>query len=161
MERKKYLTEEERKEAKMERDRKWAENHRELALKRSKEYQKTHKKHYNEYQKEYQKEYRKTQIGRANLLAGAYKQSDKELNRGECTITAKWIVKNIFTSKCSYCDKDDWRKLGCDRIDNSKPHTPDNVVCCCEECNTKRGTKPHEEFMKEMQLKMLEKELES
>ena len=101
-----------------------------------------------DYQNEYQKEYDKTPIARANSLLSAYKQRDKKTNRGVCTLTAKWIVENIFSSKCRYCGKDDWIKLGCDRIDNALPHTPDNVVPCCEECNIERGSTPYEEFLK-------------
>ena len=75
------------------------------------------------------------------------KREDKKRNRGKCTLTAQWIMDYIFTKKCVYCGESDWKKLGCDRIDNSKPHTEDNVVCCCGECNTKRGTKEFEEFL--------------
>ena len=119
------------------------------------------KEYYKEYdkardRKEYFKEYNKTPMGRAVRLVAKYKQSDKKYNRGECTLTAKWVVDNIFPKPCIYCGESDWKKLGCDRIDNSKPHTPDNVVPCCEECNKKRHRKPFEEFLNEMQQKMLE-----
>ena len=30
-------------------------------------------------------------------------------------------------------------KIGCDRVDNSKGHTKDNVVPCCITCNTVRN----------------------
>ena len=84
---------------------------------------------------EYWKQYKQTPIGRANYLVQGYKQSDKKYNRGKCTLTAKWILENIFTKKCVYCGESDWRKLGCNRLDNSKPHTPDNVEPCCLEHN--------------------------
>ena len=88
---------------------------------------------------EYQKQYKKSPMGRANNLLSAYKKSDIKYNRGECTLTAKWIVENIFSGqKCHYCDETDWHKLGCDRIDNTLPHTPDNVVPCCFKCNCKK-----------------------
>lgn len=93
-------------------------------------------------------EYQTTQVGRANNLLSSYRYSDRKRNRGECTLTAEWIINNIFTSNCHYCGKTNWKELGCDRIDNSKPHTPDNVVCCCDECNTKRGRKSYNEFIK-------------
>ena len=60
------------------------------------------------------------------------------------------MVENTFNDHCLYCGETDWIKLGLDRIDNSKPHTPDNVVTCCEKCNTKRGNKSYEEFLKEI-----------
>ena len=97
------------------------------------------------------KRYNSTEFGRAVNLCTTYTQSDNNANREKCTLTPQWIVDNIFSSKCIYCGEDDWTKLGCDRIDNSKPHTPDNVVCSCWECNNKRGTKTYEEFKKEIQ----------
>lgn len=116
-----------------------------------------HKKYYSrnkeriiEYQKEYQKEYDKTPIARANSLLGAYKAADRRFNRGEGDLTAKWIVENIFTQKCAHCPETDWRKLGCNRLDNSKPHTMDNVEPCCGKCNVELGHKliAHDELGK-------------
>lgn len=92
------------------------------------------------------KQYRQTPIGRAVYLCNNYKRLDKKYNRRECTVTAQWIVDNIFTKPCVYCGETDWRKLGCDRIDNDLPHTLENVVCCCEECNKKKGKRTYEEF---------------
>lgn len=48
-------------------------------------------------------------------------------------------MENIFTSKCIYCGDDNWEHLGCDRKDNSKPHTSDNIVCACGICNAERS----------------------
>lgn len=39
-----------------------------------------------------------------------------------------------------------WSEMGLDRIDNSKPHTIDNVVPCTTEHNVQRNTKTFEEF---------------
>lgn len=112
-----------------------------------KQYDTEHKDERTEYKKQYNIEYRNTQIGKANTIAAGYKQADTEHGR-ENNINGQWIVNNIFTSKCIYCGKTDWKKLGCDRIDNTKGHTIDNVVCCCGKCNIERGTKPFEEFYK-------------
>ncbi|MBO7732700.1 MAG: hypothetical protein J6S67_09115 [Methanobrevibacter sp.] len=98
----------------------------------------------------YNKQYYQTPIGMAHCKVNNYSRLDKKHNRGECTITPEWMIDNIFNGHCIYCGKSDWAELGCDRIDNSKPHTPDNVVPCCGECNTKRGNKSYEEFLKEM-----------
>lgn len=95
---------------------------------------------------EYHAEYYKTPMGRANCLVRSYRRKDIKYNRGECTLTPEWIVDNIFPKPCHYCGETGWEIMGCDRIDNSKPHTPDNVVPCCSNCNTKRGTKDYEEF---------------
>ena len=101
-----------------------------------------------DYNNEYNIKYQKTPIGRAKHLITRYRGADKEKNRGECTITGDWIVENIFSKSCHYCGESDWTKMGCDRIDNALPHTPDNVVPCCTECNKKRGKTPYDEFMK-------------
>ena len=95
---------------------------------------------------DYDTKWRETPIGRASNLVNRYLQSDIKYNRGECTLTAQWVMDNIFSKPCHYCGETDWLKIGCDRIDNSKPHTPDNVVPCCAECNRKRGRKSYEEF---------------
>lgn len=129
---KKYFSREERLEARKEYDKLYRESHKEQRA---------------EYDKLYRPKYNQTPMGRAVNLVNAYKQLDTKYNRGECTLTAKWIVENIFSQPCHYnCGESDWKKMGCDRIDNSKPHTPDNVVPCCAECNIKRGLKTYEEF---------------
>lgn len=84
---------------------------------------------------EYQREWRKTQIGRATSLLSAYRQADKKEKRGECTLTPQWIVENIFTQSCKHCSEKDWHNIGCNRLDESKPHTPENVEPCCLKCN--------------------------
>lgn len=172
---KKYNTEEERLEARKKYLKQWRETNkeriveyskqryqddREKILEQEKQYRKDNAEKIAErkrqYRKdnaeriaEYNKQYSKTPMGRAVNLVNAHNKEDKKYNRGECTLTAKWVVENIFTSKCIYCGESDWTKLGCDRIDNNKPHTEDNVVCCCEACNKKRGTKPFQEFLNE------------
>ena len=85
---------------------------------------------------EYQRRYRKTKNGRASMLLGRYNESDKKGGRGDGDLTIDWIVENIFSKPCVHCGKTDWKELGCNRLDNSKPHTMDNVEPCCEECNT-------------------------
>lgn len=75
--------------------------------------------------------------GRAKMLLHGYKKEDLKNNRGECTLTAEWIIDNIFTKPCAHCGKTGWKVIGCNRLDNSKPHTPDNVEPCCKECNSK------------------------
>ena len=97
---------------------------------------------------DYEKNRNKKPIRRAYKLAYNYYKKDEKYNRGECTLTAQWIVDNIFTKPCHYCGETDWTKLGCDRIDNSLPHTPDNVVPCCKPCNDKRGNKDYNNFKK-------------
>ena len=142
----KYLTEEERKEAKKEYLKQYKEDNKEYLREQRKQYNIDNK----EQKKQYNKQYNKTPMGRASNILTSYRQLDKKYNRGECTLTAKWMVENIFSKPCHYCGETDWTKIGCDRIDNSKPHTPDNVVPCCKNCNNKRQKKDYEEFIKEM-----------
>lgn len=114
-----------------------------------KAYREVNKEHISDYCKQYRKEHIEnfreydkkrvsTEKGRAKNILGIYRKSDNTNNRGECTISRDWIVENIFTSKCIYCGDSNWRHLGCDRIDNDKPHTPENVVCACGICNCER-----------------------
>lgn len=157
------MTKEERKEY----DRQRYLKKRDKLLEHSNQYRQEHKEYFKQYyqnnkdklleqqkkyrneHKEYFKQYNQTPIGRAANILNQYKIADEKHKRGECDLTPKWIVDNIFSQPCHYCKKRNWHKIGCDRIDNSKPHTMDNVVPCCEECNKKRGTKSYEEFKNE------------
>lgn len=102
-----------------------------------KAYYKRNKERIIQYQTEYQVEYDKTPMARANSLLGSYNTADKLRNRGKGDLTAKWIVENIFNKPCAHCGKTGWQIIGCNRLDNSKPHTMDNVEPCCYECNIK------------------------
>lgn len=77
---------------------------------------------------------------RAHSLVGNYKKEDEKYNRGEGDLTAKWVMKNIMFKPCAHCGKEGWNVIGCNRLDNSKPHTKDNVEPCCQECNHKLAT---------------------
>lgn len=147
MGRPKLYTEEEKKRRNRERCAKWRAKHPDYDAKR---YQENRDKIL-EHSAEYHAEYYKTPMGRASCLVKAYRREDKKYKRGECTLTAQWVVDNIFTKPCHYCGATGWDIIGCDRIDNSLPHTPDNVVPCCKDCNIKRGAKSYEEFKKEME----------
>lgn len=91
-------------------------------------------------------------IKKANRLAYGYHWHDVNTHHFICEqdFDGKWIVDNIFTNECIYCGESDWHKLGCDRKDNSKPHTKDNVVCCCTRCNKLRSDKFTVDEMKEI-----------
>ena len=75
--------------------------------------------------------------GRANKLWRKYNQMDKEADRGLGDLTPKWIVEHILSQPCAHCGKTGWDVIGCNRLDNSKPHTMDNVEPCCYDCNIK------------------------
>lgn len=154
---KKYNTEEERKAAQREAIKRWKEEHPDYQRNWLKAHPHYNKKYYNpDYFREYyqntkdnkRKDYKETPMWRANNLLCAYKQNDRKHERGETTITAPWILEHIFSSKCVYCGETDWKLLGADRIDNTKPHTPENVVPCCSYCNAKKHTTPYDEYMR-------------
>lgn len=147
----------EHKEELLEMNKQYQQKHKEEKAKYGKQYRQEHKEELAEYQKQYQQEhkeeiaeikrqYNKTPMGRALYLLNGYRKSDKKYNRGECTLTAQWIIDNIFPKPCHWCGETGWEIMGCDRINNELPHTPDNVIPCCEACNKKRGRKAYEEF---------------
>lgn len=139
---------EEQKQKNRERAKLWYQNNKERALKRIKEWNEKHKEARSDYHKEYRKnhiderkEWYRTQYGRASYLASDYANFDKLSGRPAGDLTAQWIVDNIFTKPCAHCGETDWRKIGCNRLDNSKPHTTDNVEPCCWKCNTQLARK--------------------
>ena len=102
--------------------------------------------------KEKQVRYLSTKEGKSIALKNRYIAMD--LDRGYDTsnnITSHWILEKILSSSCYYCGETDWRQLGCDRIDNSLPHTEDNCIPCCKHCNSKRANRCSvEEFKAKM-----------
>lgn len=155
----KYQTEEERKAAHREANRRYYQANKEKVAEYYQnnkekidgyfaEYYQNNKEYFAEYWAKYRQKYRQTPEGRARILLDGYKKSDNLYDRGECTLTPEWIIENVFSQPCHYCGKTDWAKMGCDRIDNSLPHTPDNVVPCCYHCNCKKHTTPYDEYMK-------------
>lgn len=90
--------------------------------------------------KKYNKEYYTTIEGLAARRKNHYVWEDKNMGGDTAeTVTKQWIIDNILTNnKCFYCGDDEPSHLGCDRIDNNKYHTPDNVICACGICNSER-----------------------
>lgn len=117
--------------------REYKNSHREEAKEYNKRYYLEHRESELKRKTEYQKEYSKTQMGRAQHQIQQYKFMDKRNGFGDDKIdfNARWIVENIYSKPCAHCGETDWHKLGCNRIDNSKPHTKDNVEPCCFHCN--------------------------
>lgn len=142
---KKYFSDEEKKAAHREACRRYDKKNKEKKNKYSKQHYQD-KKEDDEWIKKQQDNTKNWRVKnpikyRASNLVSAYKQQDRKYDRGECTLTAQWIIDNIFTQKCAHCEKTGWDKLGCNRLDNSLPHTPDNVEPCCGECNKKLAGK--------------------
>lgn len=130
------------KEAFIAKARKWGENNPEKCKASKRKYDEQNK----EKKLELQREWRKTPKGRATMLLSTYKTSDRKMGRGESDITPEWIVENIFSKPCVHCGETDWHKIGCNRLDNSKPHTKDNVEPCCSRCNLLLQKQPRNEL---------------
>ena len=148
-------------EERREKDRLYREKNREKYNEYHREYQKKWREKHQDYQKiflethpDYFKEYYDTKEGKAVYMVCTYNSVDVRANRGKGDLTPKWVIENILSKPCHYnCGETDWHNIGCDRIDNDKPHTMDNVVPCCEKCNKKRGKKTYEDFIKQCGLK--------
>lgn len=94
----------------------------------------------NEYYKQRRLALYATKLGRADNLVRRYNNED--IKRGFDTssnVDKEWLVNNIFTGKCVYCNDSDWRHLGADRVDDNLPHTAENIVPCCGVCNVEKG----------------------
>ena len=121
--RKKYNTAEEKKAAqKAQHAKRYQENRDKILAQRAEHYKQNRDKILAKLA-----EYDSTPMGRAKYLLRNYRREDKKYNRGECNLDVGWIIENIFSKPCTHCGETDWHKLGCNRLDNSKPHTKDNV----------------------------------
>ena len=74
---------------------------------------------------------------KASKMISAYTVKDTKNGTTICDIDIDWMIENILLKPCVYCG--DTHRVGCDRIDNSRGHTKDNVVPCCVECNTAKN----------------------
>lgn len=129
---------EKNKERIKEKRKEYRKNNAEKLREYNKNYYYTHRKEIIAQRTEYNKDYVKTQMGRAQRQFQQYKFMDKRNGFDEVIdFDAKWIVDNIYTKPCVHCGETDWTKLGCNRLDNSRPHTIDNVEPCCWKCNIK------------------------
>ena len=83
---------------------------------------------------------------KASKMISSYRNKDKRNGVDICDLTIDWMIDNILTKSCIYCG--DTHRIGCDRLDNNKGHTKNNVVPCCLECNTARNNNFSFEEMK-------------
>lgn len=129
----KYFTEEERKAARRESQKRYYQEHKEKHKESVKRWVKNHREVKRESYRRWREKHKVE--ARADNLLTAYNHKDKESGRGKGDLTAKWIVENILTKPCAHCGKEGWDVIGCNRLDNSLPHTKDNVEPCCFDCN--------------------------
>lgn len=73
---------------------------------------------------------------KVSKMLSQYKIKDKKKGL-TFDIDKTWFTNAITNGSCCYCG--DTKRLGLDRIDNTKGHTMDNVVVCCYECNVARS----------------------
>lgn len=132
---------------------KWHEEHKEYASLKMKEYweknkdllKKKKKEYYESHKEETKKQvsdYLNTVSGKASKILGNCNSVDKLKGFGKPNITKEQIME-IIVQPCHWCGQTDWTKNALDRLDNSKGHNIDNVVCSCWECNKKRGIEYH------------------
>jgi hypothetical protein len=77
-----------------------------------------------------------------------------KLSRQNCHYCGRkpFRVYNVGNSTCNY--RSDYQRRngnfvynGVDRIDNTKPHTTENLVTCCWHCNRAKATMTAQEFI--------------
>lgn len=160
------MTIEEQKARKQEYDKEYRKRNKEKIAKRKREWYDKHKDEKSIYDKKYRtehteqrkqakkdwynknrdrvsdtnKKYYETIDGIAARRRNHYVWEDRHVIHSDTseTVTKEWIIDNILNSKCLYCCDDIPGHLGCDRIDDNKGHTPDNVICACGICNSER-----------------------
>lgn len=128
----------------------WSTNHKENvkaknAKWRSKnptynaQYQQAHKDKIAEYQAEWYNP-QTHPLNWAKSIVNNYKKMDRE--RGfdpNQTISAEWFLQNIAYRPCAHCGLQAIGLIGCNRLDNTKGHTIDNVEPCCFKCNAREN----------------------
>ena len=132
---------------------KWYEEHKESQSTKQKDYYAKnkevisirHSEYYQTHKEETKKqvsEYLNTVSGKASKILGNCNSVDKLKGFGKPNITKEQIME-LIVQPCHWCGQTDWKKNALDRLDNSKGHNIDNVVCSCWECNKKRGIEYH------------------
>jgi len=61
-------------------------------------------------------------------------------------------ASGLLLQDCHYCGKPSVEEVkihGLDRVDNDRGYHIDNVVTCCEQCNTSKSTQTYEDFIKQ------------
>lgn len=74
---------------------------------------------------------------KASRMISSYRIKDLRNFNIDFKLNIDWFIDNIVNKTCHYCD--DTSNIGCDRIDNNKPHYIENVIPCCYLCNTARN----------------------
>lgn len=120
---------------------------RETRLKRMKQYNAEHKDEKNVYNKQY----KSTEYGYASNVRSCNLYADRKYGRigtdEDPLPPLEYYIKK-FSEGIDFYDgkKYPFNELGFDRIDNSKPHTIENIVCCTTKHNIQRCKMPFDVF---------------
>ena len=117
----------------------WYQTHRDAILKKQAAYNQANKCKIAEYNAAYI-DPQTHPMNWARKMVASYMQTDREkgFNDKE-TISVDYFINHIANEECKYCHKRGYGLIGCNRIDNTKPHTIDNVEPCCFKCNAKEN----------------------
>lgn len=133
----------------------YRETNREKRIEYSKEYYRkniekeklrSHDKYYS-YKEAYQRNhirYRKTSDGKFKLIKATAKRRKLDFS-----ISLEYYQEKIWNQKCSYCGSVDTNG-GMDRVDSSLGYINDNVVSCCQICNTMKLDHSLDKFKKQI-----------
>ena len=127
------------------------QEHKKEKSEHAKQYYQEHKKVLLENNKKYWKMYYSTLKGYCrNIMKNNICEDRKKRNLGKELPDNYPTLENymeLLQQPDFYDGKQyPFTEMGLDRIDNSKPHTLDNIVPCTTEHNLQRGTIPFEKF---------------
>ena len=82
---------------------------------------------------------------------GKFSDIKKEAKRRNINFSLSFELyeSQLWGKPCHYCESD-IEITGLDRKNSNKGYSSDNVVPCCHSCNTKKSTKPYEQFIVEV-----------
>ena len=113
--------------------------------------------------------YKKELLREIDKKIASYKNQDINKNKyNNNNITQEQVIEQLVTSKlkCYYCKHNmlifynkvrDIEQWTLDRINNDLPHSEENVVVCCLQCNLQRRCQNKEKFLFTKQLKIIKK----
>jgi hypothetical protein len=138
------------KESIAERTKAYYETNKEAIVEQQKTYQEANKEAIAAYREankesiaERNKAHYRTPKGRYTQIKARAKNREKKFS-----LPFELYENQLWGKPCHYCGCE-IELTGLDRKDNDRGYTPDNVVPCCINCNSKKGTKPYEVFLEE------------
>ena len=131
----------------------WYAEHRDECIEKMKQYRTEHAEYFKQYRADNAdviKQYRATIEGYARSIRYHNLQADRKYGRigaEEDPLPTIEEYIELLQQRDYYDGKQyHWTEMGLDRIDNTKPHTLDNVVPCSTKNNKRRQKMNFEEF---------------